>query len=397
MFYARMSMEKIKSPFAFAGKAIHNLDYGDKRKKLKHVDSSKTHLNRILIAVDQKYIDAVKPKDEEEANKSDEWKKKSYYRAVASRIKDAGCKKRNAKSENQSSVLGIEVVMNLNRDDDVTDKEKWIEANLKYLKENFGEENVISAVLHEDEQGPHIHAIVVPIRDGRLCGSYYMGNNKRLSEQQDIYAEYVKDLGLQRGVKNVRGTANYKDIKRYYTKVSEITEQTLEKPQKGQKFDDWFNETNKKWQDAKLVIFRLEEELEKEKNRNTNLSLAKQQSYENEMTKIALLRETYSNLIDSMADLKEKYNINPERLEAVVYAISKVHKYLKTHPEKKDEILSMLNTINELESWGAEEIEKDEMLKANSLEKDLETINENEIEEKTNKKENNLDGKNRLR
>ena len=42
----------------------------------------------------------------------------------------------------------------------------WIDANLKWLKDTFGEENLVSCVLHMDEKTPHLHATVVPIVTG---------------------------------------------------------------------------------------------------------------------------------------------------------------------------------------------------------------------------------------
>ncbi len=67
----------------------------------------------------------------------------------------------------------------------------WIEANLKWLKDTFGEENVVSAVLHMDEKSPHLHATIVPIvqgarkrreREGEK--KYRTNNGPRLSADQ---------------------------------------------------------------------------------------------------------------------------------------------------------------------------------------------------------------------
>ena len=44
--------------------------------------------------------------------------------------------------------------------------DSWIDANLKWLRETFGNENLVSCVLHMDEKTPHLHATVVPIVAG---------------------------------------------------------------------------------------------------------------------------------------------------------------------------------------------------------------------------------------
>ena len=41
--------------------------------------------------------------------------------------------------------------------------DEWIEATLDWFRKEFGEDNVVSAVLHMDETTPHLHVTVVPI------------------------------------------------------------------------------------------------------------------------------------------------------------------------------------------------------------------------------------------
>lgn len=39
----------------------------------------------------------------------------------------------------------------------------WCQKSVYWLRSSFGEDNVVSSVLHMDEKTPHIHATVVPI------------------------------------------------------------------------------------------------------------------------------------------------------------------------------------------------------------------------------------------
>ena len=41
--------------------------------------------------------------------------------------------------------------------------DNWIDANMKWLKDTFGSENLVSCVLHMDEKTPHLHPTIVPI------------------------------------------------------------------------------------------------------------------------------------------------------------------------------------------------------------------------------------------
>lgn len=101
----------------------------------------------------------------------------------------------------------------------------WCADNLEWLRQTFGAENVVSAVLHMDEATPHIHAAIVPIVTGerrkvrkektdeagkrkyrtkstarpRLCADDVMSRVK-LKEYQDTYAAAMAKYGLQRGI-----------------------------------------------------------------------------------------------------------------------------------------------------------------------------------------------------
>jgi hypothetical protein len=78
---------------------------------------------------------------------------------------------------------------------------EWIKANMNFVKNEFGRENILRFTLHLDEKTPHIHAVVVPLtKDGRLSAKEIMGNREQMSARQTRYAEQMKPFGLQRGV-----------------------------------------------------------------------------------------------------------------------------------------------------------------------------------------------------
>ena len=103
------------------------------------------------------------------------------------------------------------------------------DAEKRYL---FGEDNVVSCMLHKDEKTPHLHTTVVPIvtgerrrksregekkyrtqTDPRLSADDVMGRT-RLSIYQNTYAETMREFGLQRGV--VGSTAKHQSNGEYY-------------------------------------------------------------------------------------------------------------------------------------------------------------------------------------
>lgn len=102
---------------------------------------------------------------------------------------------------------------------------EWCADNLAWLRETFGAENVVSAVVHRDESTPHIHAAVVPIvtserrkartatsetpgkrhyrtksaAQPRLCADDVM-SRIRLKQYQDTYAAAMSKYELERGI-----------------------------------------------------------------------------------------------------------------------------------------------------------------------------------------------------
>lgn len=100
--------------------------------------------------------------------------------------------------------------------------DEWCQDNIDWLRKTYGADNVVSAVLHMDEETPHIHATIVPIVQTerkkqkkeqtvkkryrtktpapRLCADEVM-SRANLIRYQDTYAEQMAAYGLQRGIK----------------------------------------------------------------------------------------------------------------------------------------------------------------------------------------------------
>lgn len=98
--------------------------------------------------------------------------------------------------------------------------EAWIHANIHFLVEEFGEQNIVRFALHMDEKTPHIHAVTVNLtKDGRLSAKEIIGNRKQMQERQDRYAEKMEEFGLKRGLRNTG--IKHEDAKEYYKRMNE--------------------------------------------------------------------------------------------------------------------------------------------------------------------------------
>ena len=70
----------------------------------------------------------------------------------------------------------------------------------KFFAERYGEENIIAAVVHNDETTPHMHLNLMPVTsDGRLCSKQLFDKPQLQKLQTDFYESVGKRWGLQRG------------------------------------------------------------------------------------------------------------------------------------------------------------------------------------------------------
>ena len=140
----------------------------------------------------------------------------------------------------KDAVLMVEYMMTASPEwfKEATEKDQKDFFNLSYnwLCDKYGRENVIVATIHNDETTPHMSAFVTPVtKDGRLSAKEFIGNKKKMSDDQTTYAAKVAHLGLNRGIKGSK--AKHRTIQNFYNLVNKamtfnvITEDSL-KPRK---------------------------------------------------------------------------------------------------------------------------------------------------------------------
>src|SRR5699024_5164136 len=104
---------------------------------------------------------------------------------------------------------------------DPGEQKRFFEESYKLFSERYGKQNIAYATVHNDEQTPHMHLGVVPMRDGKLQGNIVF-NRQELLCLQDKFSEHMKKQGLELK-RGERGS----DLKHIETAKFRI--QTLEK------------------------------------------------------------------------------------------------------------------------------------------------------------------------
>ena len=210
----------------------------------KNADRTRTHLNRELV----QFPEGVRNRTQ----------------AIAHRIETAGIRRKVGTNQ----VKAIRVLLTgSNKDMKQMEAEgrieDWCNDSLKWIRETYGEQNLVSAVLHMDEKTPHIHATVIPIvtgerrkagqeeqngkkkyrkknpQDVRLCADDVMARH-RLKHYQDTYAQAMNKYGLQRGVdgslaKHISTMQYYKELVEQQDSLQENIETLLGLEEEAQK------------------------------------------------------------------------------------------------------------------------------------------------------------------
>ena len=157
--------------------------------------------------------------------------------AIRYRLDHAGLTRKIGKNQ----VLALNVLLTsdgeaLRRLADEGRLDEWAEASIGWAKQTFGEDNVVGAHLHMDEQTPHLHVTVVPIvtterkrkaseanatkryrtkpKNGPRLSADDIMTRENLTRFQDTYAEAMARFGLERGIRG--SEARHVDQHEYY-------------------------------------------------------------------------------------------------------------------------------------------------------------------------------------
>lgn len=118
----------------------------------------------------------------------------SITQRVNNRIQDGYKKEKGIRSD---AIKLIEATVQLGGEIGQADEWKQIlvlEHAFEELKKIYGEENIVSAVIHVDETTPHLHMDFVPLtKDGRLSARDVLGNKGKMKKTQENYLKSMQE------------------------------------------------------------------------------------------------------------------------------------------------------------------------------------------------------------
>ena len=118
---------------------------------------------------------------------------KTYTEFINGRIKELGLSPRKDAVVMNSFVLGSDKTFfdGLSR----VEQYNFFSDCYKFFAERYGAENIIAAVVHNDETTPHMHLNLMPVtKDGRLC-SKQLFDKPQLQQLQTDFYESVENVG----------------------------------------------------------------------------------------------------------------------------------------------------------------------------------------------------------
>lgn len=226
--YAIIRVEK-HTTLGTVAAAGHHLD---RTRETPNADPARAHLNRAWI--DGEWVawghEAREPG--------------AHLEAFKSRLADF--EHRGGKIQ-KNAVIALEVIMTASPEAFKApdfDLDAWVAAQSDYAAQRFGAENVVSMVLHLDEETPHVHALIVPEierieRRGKkpadpdrlqlhrpkpaLSASHWVDGRAKLAALQTDYGAAMSRFGLQRGKE--RSGARHVPVSEYYAQGAALVAQ----------------------------------------------------------------------------------------------------------------------------------------------------------------------------
>lgn len=189
--------KKFKTDIQIQRVAKHNLRQG---KQTANVNTSLSHLNKYLVG-----------------NKS-----MNVLKDIEKKLDGVKYRKDAAKTAHMVFSVSPEWFHNASDEDRL----EWEKRTMDYVKDTFGEQNIVYSVVHYDETTPHIHCCAVPLVNGKLNMKAIFNGKKGLADNfHTKYNTYINHLGIERGERYSRSSAV--DIREYTERLKQ-SQQDLE-------------------------------------------------------------------------------------------------------------------------------------------------------------------------
>lgn len=313
MSYAVVHMQKIKMG------GVRGIENHNERLKESHtnpdIDYEKSHLNKDLF----------------DPNGADQ---RTYYNRVRDRIKELELPK--AVRKDAVVVTGFVCTSDKAFFDKLpqAEQDRFFKQSYDFLRDRYGEKNVVASTIHYDEKTPHMHCYIVPVtEDGRLSAKDIFTKTE-LRELQTDYHRHMKENGfdLERGV-SADGKRKHVEMQEF--KIQTKYDQLKEKAAELEKLESIDKSVNLHAEKGKLTYSTKEVEAIKDQNRALKVEI---HNKEREIDKLKNeVSELQKGLSKTQAELK-KTELPLKRLKDLTDENKALQDYLEKRPAMKQDM-----------------------------------------------------------
>ena len=332
---------------------------GDKYKRMnKKIDPNRTHENIIIKKAE-----------------------KTFYMDAKNKIKEH--RKNGLKGVRKDAVRLVEGTVQLSGqvlDRDESEQERVLMESYEWLKERFGEENIISAVIHKDETHMHLHFDFVPIKDGELNAKKIIDATK-LHEYQETFLEYLQEKEKSMNFIRIKDEHNGlpQDV---YEKLQEEREEMLNEVEEERQ--GMLEDISKQQQEldrrkmeldmressleahtaifkAKVEEFDLKAENERNRASEREQNLEIKQEKLNKMTKeLDVQRKSFDKHVHfAIQDIKTMMSKLYDMTLNQIQSMQKIEENIVTDLDRNNDFNTFTEDIEALTQWQNEQLEDD--------------------------------------
>lgn len=202
-------------------------------------------------------------------------------------------------------------------DESENDQEQVLRSSFEWLKQKFGDENILSAVIHKDETNMHLHFDFVPLKEGRLIAREIISRPK-LQQYQREFLEFLQDehanMNFKRGESETKGLSqhDFEIVEAEKKRLNDENEAYVERLEKREddidKREDSIEQRENYLESRELQLDSKEQNLKSRENAVTN-SESHIKSQENQLNAEKLeLRKREQKVKDYQKALNDNYN-----------------------------------------------------------------------------------------
>lgn len=288
----------------------------DRMHQVANADPDRTHLNRHVVMSGEGRTQILSQSEFHQRRESGQIK--DMYAGVNDRIK-AGYEGKTA--IRKDAVRYVNLMLSgspeqMKRIEQAGKLEDWMKSNYRFVREEFGQENIVRFAMHADEKTPHIHATAVPLTaDGRLSAKEYLfGHKEKLRGFQDRYAKAMEPFGLERGLEGRK--TRHQTTAEYYRQQEHATQIALPEIKRKERSvgllgfggKEEYYEVDKRALDSFVLAQRGQQERGERKTRMSELTLGRvereSKKWESMAGELADLVEGRDKVLKSVAEGK---------------------------------------------------------------------------------------------